>query len=89
MEICRKHLRESPEPPSARCGRPVSPELEALLLGCLAKSPAERPSDAADLLRRLETCAVPGRWTAADAAAWWAAQDLHRWAGDADSRRAG
>jgi hypothetical protein len=88
MEICRKHLREAPEPPSARCGRPVSPGLETLLLDCLAKSRSERPSDAADLLRRLEVCAVPGRWTAAEASSWWAAEGPHRWAGGPGSRRA-
>ncbi len=72
-EICLKHAQLAPEAPSARCGRQVSPELEQLLLSCLAKSPADRPADAADLLCRLEACAVDGRWTTADAAAWWAA----------------
>jgi hypothetical protein len=73
MEICMKHVQAVPEPPSARLGRPVSPGLEQLLLRCLAKSAADRPADAADLLRALEACAVAGGWTAEDAAAWWAA----------------
>jgi serine/threonine protein kinase len=71
MEICMKHAKEPPESPSARCGRPVSPDLETLLLRCLAKKQSDRPADAMDLLRALETCTVQGTWTATDAAAWW------------------
>jgi eukaryotic-like serine/threonine-protein kinase len=71
MEICMKHAKAVPEPPSARLGKPVSPDLEALLLRCLAKAPSDRPGDAAELLRELETCAVAGTWTLQDAAAWW------------------
>jgi len=75
MEICMKHAKAAPEPPSARRGSPVSPGLEALLLRCLAKAPSDRPGDAAEMLRELDACAVEGSWTALDAAAWWAAHD--------------
>ena len=75
MEICLKHSKAEPEAPSLRSGQPVSPALEKLLLRCLAKAPADRPRDAADLLHELERCAVQGTWSAADAAAWWAAQE--------------
>ena len=50
-------------------------DLEALLLGCLAKSPADRPRDAAELLCKLNACAIEGAWTADDAGAWWAARE--------------
>jgi hypothetical protein len=73
MDICMKHLKDTPEPPSARRASPVSAGLEALLLRCLAKTPSERPGDAAQMLRELDACAVEGKWTALDAAAWWAA----------------
>src|SRR5262249_10819807 len=36
LEICMKHVNELPEPPSRRSGKPMNPELEALLLSCLA-----------------------------------------------------
>jgi hypothetical protein len=75
MEICMKHVKAAPEPPSARLGKPVSPDLEALLLRCLAKVPSDRPGDAAELLRALESCAVAGTWTLQDAAAWWQGTD--------------
>jgi eukaryotic-like serine/threonine-protein kinase len=74
MEICMKHVEAMPEPPSVRSGKSVSRDLEALLLRCMAKSPSDRPSDAAALLCDLEACAIEGAWTARDAAAWWAAR---------------
>ena len=73
MEICIKHSKAEPEPPSLRCGRAVSPALEKLLLRCLAKAPSDRPSNAAKLLLELEVCAVEGKWSATDATGWWAA----------------
>lgn len=76
MDICLKHVHAAPEPPSARCGRPVSADLEALLLRCLAKTSAERCADAAALLDELSKCAVEGSWTARDAAAWWTTRGL-------------
>ena len=66
-----KHVREPPEPPSARLGKPVSPTLEALTMRCLAKAPAERPKSAGELLQELESCEVQGKWTAVDAAIYW------------------
>ncbi len=35
---------------------------------------SDRPSDAAELLRQLDACAVQGDWTERDAAGWWAAR---------------
>ena len=73
MDICLKHVREAPESPGARLGKPVTPTLEALVLRCLAKAPADRPADAGALVRELDKCRVAGTWTADDAAAWWEA----------------
>lgn len=72
IEICMMHVKNDPEPPSVRMGQPVSADLEALLLRCLAKSPSDRPKNAAELLQSLETCSIQGAWTTAEAAAWWA-----------------
>lgn len=71
MEICMKHVNATPEPPSTRRGKPLSEGMEKLLLRCLAKSPADRPADAEDLLRELSACQVDGVWTSLDAAGWW------------------
>ena len=75
MEICMKHAKTPPEPPSLRSGKPVSGTLEALLMRCLAKAPSERPADAAALLRELEECTIAGNWNSAAAALWWAGQE--------------
>jgi hypothetical protein len=73
MEICMKHVQETPQLPSERRGQAMSPELEELILRCLAKSQSDRPTDAAAVQRELATCDVPGAWSADAAATWWAA----------------
>jgi eukaryotic-like serine/threonine-protein kinase len=82
VEICMQHVKAVPEPPSIRVGRPISPDLESLLLRCLAKSPPDRPDNAEALLHDLEACVVEGHWTAAGAAAWWTAHDKFPLAGE-------
>jgi hypothetical protein len=74
-DICLKHVTVAPPPLSVRAPQPISPRLEALLLRCLAKSPGDRPENAAELLRLLESCPAPVRWTLGDAARWWAELD--------------
>lgn len=72
VEVCAHHLHSRPEPPSARTEAPISPDLEALLLDCLAKHPAHRPASAHVLRDRLRTCSKAATWTNARAAEWWA-----------------
>lgn len=71
IEVLGHHLHTEPIPPSQRLGDPIPEELERLILDCLAKDPAARPQDAAELRRRLEACNV-GRWTRRSAEKWWA-----------------
>ena len=40
------HLRADPAPPSRRIGQAIPPELETVVLACLAKAPAARPQTA-------------------------------------------
>jgi serine/threonine protein kinase len=69
-EILFQHVGTKPQPPSAHRGISVSPELESLLLGCLAKNPADRPQSAQALAEALGyISAAP--WSTADAEAWW------------------
>lgn len=74
-DICLKHVHDVPQSPTERIGQPFSPALEQLLLRCLAKSPSDRPADAAELLELLEACPIAGHWSASDAARWWADRD--------------
>ena len=54
MEIMVKHLREEPEPPSARW-REIPPLLETAILRCLKKDPDQRYRSVVELQRDLET----------------------------------
>ena len=54
MEILFKHMREEPEPPSARW-REIPPALEAAILCCLKKDPDQRYRSVAELLKDLES----------------------------------
>jgi serine/threonine-protein kinase len=68
------HVNMVPQRPSARLGQPVSPELEAVILRCLAKLPQHRYERVEDLDAALAACeAIEPPWTAADARAFWAA----------------
>jgi eukaryotic-like serine/threonine-protein kinase len=69
VEICGKHVHQTPEPLSAR-GIAVSSELEAVVLACLEKDPERRPQSAAELRRRLEACGVEP-WDGDRARDWW------------------
>ncbi len=75
LEVCAHHLHSSPDSPSTRLGKPVSADLEAVLLACLAKRSEDRPATAHVLRDRLLACAAAGRWTNARGKSWWA---LHR-----------
>jgi hypothetical protein len=56
-------------------GRPEVPgDLEAVVLRCLAKDPAERFADAESLDLALAGCQTAGHWTEKQAADWWRSQ---------------
>jgi CHASE1-domain containing sensor protein/tRNA A-37 threonylcarbamoyl transferase component Bud32 len=71
LHVCFKHVHTPPQPPSSRLRSPLSPALDALILSCLAKSPADRPPDALAVLDRLDAITDVPPWTAADARLWW------------------
>jgi serine/threonine-protein kinase len=73
LEVCSKHMLEAPVPPSQRLGKPLPADLEALVLGCLAKDRDARPATAAMLRTALLACADVGRYDLAEARAWWQA----------------
>jgi serine/threonine-protein kinase len=72
VELCAHHLHTTPTEPSVRLGRAIDSGLEALLMQCLAKMPAERPAGALALEEALGATAAAGQWTTEDARRWWA-----------------
>ncbi len=44
VEICAAHVHEQPEPPSSHAPRSLPSALDALILRCLSKDPARRPT---------------------------------------------
>jgi serine/threonine-protein kinase len=71
MQLLLKHAQATPDPPSARTELPIPKELDAIVLACLAKNPADRPQSARELARRLATVPVKDEWTPGRARAWW------------------
>ncbi len=71
VEVCAHHLHTEPERPSVRLGGPVPADLEAVVLRCLAKNPADRFADAGALGDALRRCAGAPQWSQVEACAWW------------------
>ena len=71
-DVVAQHISAVPVPPSVRSGLPIPAALDEIVLACLAKDPAQRPSDGMALAGRLAACAVEP-WTEEDAQRWWQA----------------
>jgi len=84
FQMIANHLQSAPIPPSERTDRPIPPELEQLILKCLAKDPSHRPKSAADLGQSLDWIPTDG-WSQEQAKLWW---DARTDAGQAPARAA-
>ena len=72
VEVVAHHLHTVPELPSERSGVDVPPELEAILMRCLEKSPSARFSSAHELTLALSECARSVPWSLERAEELWA-----------------
>jgi hypothetical protein len=70
LQLIAKHIQDSPVAPSKRTELDVSPQLEEIVLGCLAKRPEKRPQTAAELDRMLAEIQIEP-WSQEDATQWW------------------
>jgi hypothetical protein len=71
-EIVSKHLHVAPDPPSHHAPNGMPPELDALILRCLEKTPGQRPESAQALGRELAAVPLTEPWRDEHAEAWWA-----------------
>jgi serine/threonine-protein kinase len=71
MQMMMAHVHDTPLPPSVRSPHEVGAALDEVVLGCLAKPPADRPQTAEELARRLAACPVGDPWGRDEAATWW------------------
>jgi serine/threonine-protein kinase len=70
MQLLMAHVYDPVVPPGEL--RPdLPPDLEDVVLRCLAKEPAQRYADADGLERDLAGCVCTGEWDREQAAAWW------------------
>ncbi len=74
VQVIQSHLQVSPEPPSARLGRPLPAKLESIVLDCLEKDPNRRPESAQALMDRFAACDDVAPWVAEEARKWWRAR---------------
>jgi serine/threonine-protein kinase len=72
MALLMQHANVPPRPPSSRTELPVPPDLDELVLSCLAKDPAKRPQSARELSQRLAALEGANAWTQERAQHWWA-----------------
>jgi len=69
MDVMIAHVRDEVVWPSRYADVPA--DLEAVILRCLAKSPADRFQDVDSLEQALAECAAADQWTQWHAARWW------------------
>jgi eukaryotic-like serine/threonine-protein kinase len=72
LQMIAKHLHDQPVPPSQRSELDIAPELDRLVLACLAKKPSERPQSATELDRLLSEIEIEP-WSEEEAGRWWRA----------------
>ncbi len=71
VEIMGHHMHTEPQKLGERRGESIAEDVETLILECLAKSPADRPGSARELLARIVACREFGDWSEDAARTWW------------------
>jgi len=75
LRMLIQHIQATPLPPSRRAGTMLPARLEAVIMRCLEKDPARRPSSADEIAAELELVELDRPWDQPRARAWW---ELHR-----------
>jgi transcriptional regulator with GAF, ATPase, and Fis domain len=72
-QMLLQHVQTPPVPPSKKSELPIPKPLEAILMKCLEKDPASRPSSALELESHLANVVCEAAWTNERAQEWWQA----------------
>ena len=75
VEVMFHHAHTPPPRPSTRSDLPIPAPLEDLVVECLEKDPARRPTSAEAVSTRLDAVSLESAWTVERAERWWA---MHR-----------
>ncbi|WP_339910690.1 serine/threonine-protein kinase [Symmachiella dynata] len=70
VAVMMAHATKEVEPPTIH-REDIPADLQAVVLKCLAKKPADRYSDLSALEQALNDCGAAGDWNAKQAAQWW------------------
>jgi eukaryotic-like serine/threonine-protein kinase len=71
------HIRDQATAPSQRSELPIPPELDAIVLACLAKKPEDRPQTIEELQQRLNEIPLAALWNQQRALGWWSVHVPH------------
>ncbi|HEX5962709.1 MAG TPA: serine/threonine-protein kinase [Gemmatimonadales bacterium] len=71
IQLLYQHANATPVAPSQVSEFDIPPELDGVILACLAKFPEERPQSAAELSRMLAVAMPSPAWTEELAHRWW------------------
>ena len=83
VEVMFHHAHTPPPRPSTRSELPIPAPLEDLVMQCLEKDPARRPTSAEAVSTGLDSVSLESAWSVERAERWWA---MHR-PQPADARR--
>ncbi len=85
MAMLLAHVQQEAAPPSQLV--PVPPELDAIVVACLAKDPDDRPQSCDTLRDQLDATGLGEAWTQDEAQRWWAEREGRSDAIDPDDPR--
>ncbi len=66
-----EHVKTPPRPPSERTELPIPPGLEAIIMTCLEKDPADRFQSAGEMAAALREVPIAEPWDVRRADEWW------------------
>jgi eukaryotic-like serine/threonine-protein kinase len=78
IDVCMQHVTRPPRPMRELTDRAIPPELETIVMRCLAKDPAERFGSAVALAEALEQLPPTDDWDRRAAERWWRELEARR-----------